>query len=156
MWLCSAEQGTVLFLLRVQRCRSPALPCSAAGLHPLRHAALPYIQYGGALIPCGCARQRALPHRCPVRCTRKRTKRTLNKKYPAGIFPAGYFCWEFLRFLLCKEGTNYSQPSLVSPQPSQSLTYCTALRARSGSRRCATWIIRAQSIRLRKILHPYS
>ncbi len=50
----------------------------------------------------------------------------------------------------------YSQPSLVSPQPSQSLSYCTALRASSGSRRWATWIIRAHSIRLRKILHPYS
>ena len=44
----------------------------------------------------------------------------------------------------------------VAPQPSQSLSNRTAFFASSGSRRWATCIIRAHSIRLRNTLQPYS
>ena len=52
----------------------------------------------------------------------------------------------------------FSQAALdsVAPQPSQSLSNRTAFFASSGSRRWATCIIRAHSIRLRNTLQPYS
>ena len=99
----------VLFLSGYSGAGSPARFCSAAGLHPPHHSALPYIQYGCALLPCGCARQRAFPHRCPARCTLKSTKRILSKRHGCTPMP---FYWNFFGPFFAKKGQSAPRPSI--------------------------------------------